>query len=180
MSEVRHSRGETGLTRHVVVMGVSGSGKSTVAAGLAQLLGWRLGEADHFHPQSNKDKMAAGVPLDDDDRRPWLEGLATWMADRSQAGHSTVIACSALKRRYRDILRSGPPELGCIHLHGPVETIAERMAGREGHFMPTSLLQSQLDILEPLEGDELGVELDVRQTPELLIAAAQDWVEANL
>lgn len=163
-------------TTHVVVMGVSGCGKSTVASGVAERFGWELGEADEFHPQSNIDKMSAGIPLDDDDRRPWLEDLAGWMAAKAEAGVSTVVACSALKTMYRDILRDGPPHLGLIHLHGPIEVVAERLANRKGHFMPPSLLQSQYDTLELLEPRELGIELDLRQTPEQLITAAAEWI----
>ena len=168
------------MTKHVVVMGVSGCGKSTVAKGLAEIFGWDLGEADEFHPPSNIAKMESGVPLNDDDRRPWLEDLAAWMAERAAEGRSTVIACSALKRSYRDILRDGPPSLGFIHLYGPMEVIAERLARRKGHFMSPSLLQSQFQTLEALEDGERGITLDLRRTPEELIAAAQHWVEANL
>jgi len=164
-------------TRHIVVMGVSGCGKSTVAAGIADRLGWRLGEADDFHPQHNIDKMSAGIPLDDDDRRPWLEDIAAWMAAQAADGHSTVVACSALKRSYRDILRNGPLRVGFIHLHGPIAVIGERLSGRTGHFMPASLLQSQVDTLEPLDAGEHGIQLDLRQTPDELIAAAVDWIE---
>ena len=174
---VEQQDGVPAQTRHVVVMGVSGCGKSTVAAGIADRLGWELGEADDFHPQHNIDKMSAGIPLDDDDRRPWLEDLAAWMAARAADGHSTVVACSALKRSYRDILRGCPPGLGFIHLHGPVALIGERMSGRTGHFMPASLLQSQVDALEALDAGEHGIQLDLRQTPEELITAAVDWIE---
>lgn len=167
-------------TKHVVVMGVSGCGKSTVAAALGKALGWEIGEADDFHPQSNIEKMSAGLALNDDDRRPWLEDLAAWMAAQSEAGRSTVVACSALRRMYRDILRDGPPNLGVIHLDGPMEVVAERLAGRKGHFMPPSLLQSQFDTLEPLEPDELGIRLDLRETPERLIAASEEWIRAAL
>lgn len=163
-------------TRHVVVMGVSGCGKSTVAAALAESFGWEMGEADSFHPQSNIEKMSAGIPLDDDDRRPWLEDIAAWMAEHAKAGRSTVVACSALRRMYRDILREGPPNLAVIHLDGPIEVVAERLAGRKGHFMPPSLLQSQYDTLEQLEPDELGIRIDLREPPDQLIATSQEWI----
>ncbi|HHU09123.1 MAG TPA: gluconokinase [Intrasporangiaceae bacterium] len=164
-------------TSHIVVMGVSGSGKTTIAHGVADRLGWEFAEADDFHPQRNIDKMSAGIPLDDDDRGPWLEDVAAWMAARAADGRSTVVACSALKRSYRDILRDGPPRVGFVHLDGPIAAIGERLSGRTGHFMPASLLQSQVDALEPLDAGEHGIQLDLRQTPDQLIAAAVDWIE---
>lgn len=166
------------MSVHVVVMGVSGSGKSTVAEGIAERLGWTFAEADEFHPQANIDKMTRGVPLTDEDRWPWLHDLAAWIADRAADGEDTVITCSALKRSYRDVLRGDVAALGgddrvvLVHVHGPVEVIAGRMEGRKGHFMPESLLQSQFDTLEDLEPDEDGFALDVRRTPEELVAEA--------
>ncbi|WP_338749785.1 gluconokinase [Janibacter alittae] len=166
------------MTLHVVVMGVSGSGKSTVAEGIAQRLGWTFAEADQFHPQSNIDKMTAGIPLDDEDRAPWLRGLATWMARQAAKGEDTVIACSALKRSYRTMLQrdvaalDGPHRVVFVHAHGPFGVIADRMEGRRGHFMPESLLQSQFDTLEPLGADEGGFELDVRHPPDELVTEA--------
>lgn len=167
-------------TRHVVVMGVSGCGKSTVAAELARSLGWDMREADNFHPPSNIEKMSSGIPLTDEDRRPWLEGLAAWMTDRAQAGRSTVMACSALRRMYRDILRDGPPNVAVIHLDGPIEVVAQRVSGRQDHFMPPELLRSQYDTLEPLEPDELGIRLDLSEAQELLVAAAREWISQAL
>ncbi len=173
------------MTTHVVVMGVSGSGKSTIAEGIAASLDWTFAEADAFHPQANIDKMSAGIPLDDRDRAPWLRDLADWQADRAAEGVNTVIACSALKRSYRDRLSVDVAALPgdqrehrvvFIHVHGPFEVIADRLEGRRGHFMPESLLQSQFDTLEPLEKDEVGVELDVRRTPGEIIAAAVEYI----
>jgi gluconokinase len=159
-------------TRHVVVMGVSGSGKTTVAHGLAAATGLLFAEADDFHSRANVEKMRAGTPLDDDDRWPWLRDLAEWMAERATEGRSTVIACSALRRSYRDVLAQGPPSIDFVHLDGPVAVIRDRMASRTGHYMPASLLDSQVATLEPLQPDESGIELDVSLPPEELVARA--------
>jgi len=155
--------------RHVVVMGVSGSGKSTVAGMLRERTGWSFAEADEFHPQANIDKMTAGTPLTDEDRLPWLKALAAWMAEQGREGRSSIITCSALKRSYRDLLR----EAGVVtfaHLDGTEDVLSGRMSGRSGHFMPPSLLRSQLDTLEALEEDEHGLVLDIRRPPEELTA----------
>ncbi|USQ75919.1 gluconokinase [Ornithinimicrobium cryptoxanthini] len=162
------------MSRHVVVMGVSGSGKSTIAALVAERVGWTFADADSFHPPANIDKMRAGIPLTDADRRPWLLALAEWMAEQGRQGHSTVLACSALMRSYRDLL-SGRTEVAFIHLHGPAELIEARMRARD-HFMPPSLLTSQFAILEELQEDELGVALDLALSPEELVDAAVDWM----
>jgi gluconokinase len=144
----------------VVVMGVSGSGKSTVGVALARRLGVPFADADSFHPQANIAKMAAGVPLTDDDRYPWLDAVGQWLARHSDGG---VMSCSALARRYRDQLRSHSPRIAFLHLTGSPELIARRQAGRPGHFMPSSLVQSQFDALEPLGADERGMAIDVGQ-----------------
>lgn len=163
------------MTTHLVVMGVSGSGKTTVAEGVVERTGWVLAEADTFHPQANIDKMASGTPLSDEDRWPWLRDLAAWMAGHGTKGESTVITCSALKRVYRDVLREdvaaleGAHRVVFAHLGGSAEVIAQRLEGRQGHFMPASLLQSQIDTLEDLDPDEDGVRLDLTATPTELI-----------
>jgi len=157
----------------VVVMGVSGSGKTTVGSQLARRLHVVYGEADDFHPQSNVDKMAAGQPLDDDDRRPWLEAIGGWLAERR--GEGAVATCSALKRGYRDQLRSRAPSTVFLHLHGDREVLEERMGRRSGHFMPTSLLASQLDILEPLASDEQGVTADIARSPDEIVEQFLVW-----
>ncbi|MBE1488460.1 gluconokinase [Plantactinospora soyae] len=159
-------------TRHIVVMGVSGSGKTTVAEGIAAATGLTFAEADGFHPASNVDLMRAGVPLDDTHRWPWLRELAGWMAERATEGVSTVLACSALRRSYRDVLRQGPPSVDFVFLDGSAEVIRERMARRAGHYMPASLLDSQIATLEPPQPDERILTLDVALTPEELVAAA--------
>lgn len=163
------------MTTHLVVMGVSGSGKTTVAEGVVGRTGWVFAEADAFHPQANIDKMASGTPLTDEDRWPWLRHLGAWMAEHGAKGEDTVITCSALKRVYRDVLRAEVEALGAghrvvfAHLDGSAEIIAARLEGRQGHFMPASLLQSQIDTLEDLEPDEDGVALDLTASPEALV-----------
>ncbi|MCZ9346987.1 gluconokinase [Streptomyces sp. TRM76130] len=148
----------------LVVMGVSGSGKSTVGRSLARLLDVPFAEADDFHPPENVEKMRTGSALDDEDRRPWLEAVADWLSAHVTSGG--VITCSALKRRYRDRLASVSPRVLFVHLDGPAELIAERMNARRGHFMPVSLLRSQLDALEPLSAEERGVVVSVTGTQE--------------
>lgn len=147
--------------RAVVVMGVSGSGKSTTGAALAARLGWAFVEGDGFHPPANRARMAAGRALDDADRAPWLAALAAELARHAAAGQGVVLACSALKRRYRDILRAAAPGLRFLHVHGAPALIAQRLAGREGHFFPARLLDSQLAALEMLGPDEAGAVVDI-------------------
>ncbi|HEX5565538.1 MAG TPA: gluconokinase [Streptomyces sp.] len=151
-------------------MGVSGSGKTTVGTLLAGKLGVPYAEADDFHPARNVAKMASGVPLDDDDRRPWLDAIAAWLEDRDE--HGGVVSCSALRRRYRDRLRKAAPDLFFIHLTGSPELIAERMTRRKGHFMPPELLLSQISALEPLEPDEAGAVIPVDGSPEEIAGLA--------
>jgi gluconokinase len=147
-------------------MGVSGSGKSTVGAALARRLGVPFADADAFHPQANIAKMAAGTPLSDDDRYPWLEAVGQWLADHANGG---VMSCSALKRGYRDRLRSHCPRIEVLHLTGSPELIGRRQAGRPGHFMPSALVKSQFDILEPLAPDEHGIALDVGSSVDSIV-----------
>ena len=147
------------MASSIVVMGVSGSGKSTVGAALAQRLGVPFADADDFHPPANIAKMEAGTPLNDDDRYPWLEAIGGWLADH--CGTGGVMSCSALKRKYRDQLRKHCPQTEFVHLSGSPEVIAARQASRPGHFMPASLMASQFATLQPLEPDERGVTLDV-------------------
>jgi gluconokinase len=150
----------------VVVMGLSGVGKSTVANGIADALGWLLAEGDDFHPEGNRQKMAAGHPLTDEDRWPWLESIGAWMDERLAASQSAVVTCSALKRSYRDLLRAGRPGVRFCELDAPADLIADRLDHRTGHYMPPSLLQSQLATLEPLANDEPGVHVSSAATPE--------------
>jgi gluconokinase len=160
----------------IVVMGVSGSGKSTVATMLARSLGLPYADADQFHPESNKRKMSAGNPLTDADRQPWLHSIGEWVAAREHAGDGGVVTCSALKRRYRDLLRQYSQHAWFLHLAGPENVIADRVAERKGHFMPRELLDSQYADLEPLEADEAGLTVDVRKSPPELVRTAADAV----
>ncbi|QJW35555.1 gluconokinase [Cellulosimicrobium protaetiae] len=152
--------------QHLVVMGVAGSGKTTVATLLAQRLGTEYAEADQFHPEANIAKMSAGTPLTDEDRWPWLEAIRDWLSAEADAGRSGVVTCSALKRSYRDLLRTARGRVCFVHLDGSPDLLAERMEHRSGHFMPPSLLPSQLATLEPLDDDEPGFTVDVTRTPE--------------
>ena len=161
-------------------MGVSGSGKSHVGHGLAERLGWDFVEGDDLHPEANVAKMAAGEPLTDEDRAPWLDEVSRQASTQQQAGRSSVLTCSALKRSYRDRLRAGVPTMLFVHLHGAYDVLEDRMQHRDRHFMPTSLLRSQFDTLEPLDDDEDGVVVDVAGTVEEVTAAAEaavrDWL----
>ena len=151
----------------IVVMGVSGSGKSTVGAALAQRLRVPFADADDFHPAANIAKMTAGQPLNDEDRHPWLEAIGDWLAQRCDSGG--VMSCSALKRKYRDQLRRHCPGIEFLHLSGTPEVIGKRQASRPGHFMPASLLASQFDTLEPLEPDERGISIDVDENIDSIV-----------
>jgi gluconokinase len=159
------------VTTTLVVMGVSGSGKTTVARGVAERLGWVFAEGDAFHPAANVDKMAAGQPLTDDDRWPWLRVLADWIGVREEADENAVLTCSALKRSYRDLLRDGHPSVRFVHVTVSRETLAHRLAQRQGHYMPASLLDSQLATLEPLEDDEPGLLLAGDDEPADVVRA---------
>lgn len=149
----------------VVVMGVSGTGKTTIGVALAEALGVPFVEGDDLHPESNVAKMAAGTPLTDADRAPWLDAVA------AELTRPVVVTCSALKRAYRDRLRVVAPELVLVFLHGTPELLAERMTGRTGHFMPPTLLRSQLETLEPPTADEHPVAADVAETPDAIVAS---------
>jgi gluconokinase len=158
--------------QHLVVMGVSGCGKTTVAQILAARLHWTFAEADEFHPQANIDKMSAGIPLTDEDRWPWLEAMRDWLTTQTRAGHNSVVTCSALRVVYRDVLRQAAGQVRFIHLNAPVEVIGGRVVHRTGHFMPPSLLASQFETLEPLTAAEPGVTVDAGSSPESVADAA--------
>jgi gluconokinase len=160
--------------RQVVVMGVSGVGKSTVAKGISLTLGWTHAEGDAFHSTANVAKMASGHPLTDDDRWSWLASIGDWMSGEIAAGRSSVITCSALRRRYRDLLREGRPEVVFCHLVAGEGLVADRLAHRESHFMTGSLLRSQYETLEPLESDEPGVVVPVDGTAAEVLTRALD------
>ncbi|MGW9024697.1 gluconokinase [Streptomyces sp. NPDC055722] len=148
----------------VVVMGVAGTGKTTIGPLLAARLGVPYAEGDDFHPPANIAKMSAGIPLDDADRWPWLDAIGAWAHER--AGFGGVVSSSALKRAYRDRLRAAAPGVVFVHLTGDRSLIEDRMAHRQGHFMPTALLDSQIATLQPLEPDEAGVAVSVSGSPE--------------
>ena len=141
----------------LIVAGVSGSGKSTVGAMLAGRLHWRFADGDDFHPAANIAKMRVGIPLTDSDRWPWLRAIAAWMDERIAQGESAVIACSALKRSYRDVLLGGGPEALLIFLAEDRQVLARRLAARHGHFFPEVLLATQFDALEPPQPDEHAI-----------------------
>lgn len=151
-------------------MGVSGCGKSTVGAALADATQVVFIEGDEFHPDANVAKMSAGVPLDDQDRAGWLQALADQIRMARERDAGIVVSCSALKRRYRDLLRQADPALRFVHLQGPRALIEQRMRSRSGHYMPPTLLDSQLRDLEPLQAGEAGMTLDNTMTPAELVA----------
>jgi gluconokinase len=154
---------------HVVVMGISGSGKTTIATRLAEQLDWTFAEADDFHPTANITKMSSGTPLTDEDRWPWLRRLADWIGEHEGAGRCAVVTCSALKRSYRDLLRDGHPSVWFAHVTADRELIRERLEHRSGHYMPSSLLDSQLATLEPLGDDEPGASVSGAGTPDVVV-----------
>ncbi|MBW4095447.1 MAG: gluconokinase [Acidobacteria bacterium] len=147
----------------LVIMGVSGSGKSTVAGILAGQLGWDLEEGDDLHPQENVDKMAAGIPLTDEDRWPWLDTISSWIVEHTMAGIPGIITCSALKKSYRDRLRE--KNVVFVHLAGSKQQIQQRLTARMDHFMPATLLDSQIATLEPPGDDENTIVVDVGRSP---------------
>ncbi|MBA4865043.1 gluconokinase [Streptomyces sp. PSKA54] len=160
----------------VVVMGVAGTGKTTIGPLLAARLGVPYAEGDDFHPESNIAKMSAGTPLTDDDRWPWLDAIGAWAHSRD--GHGGVVSSSALKRSYRDRLRAAAPGVVFVHLAGDRKLIEDRMSHRQGHFMPTALLDSQFATLQPLEPDEAGVAVDVSGSPDEITDRAVEALRA--
>jgi gluconokinase len=158
-------------SERIVVMGVSGSGKSTLGRRLADALGVEFLEGDALHPPRNIERMAAGIALTDADRAEWLEAIAARLGAAHAAGQGLVATCSALKRSYRDALRRGAPEALFVYLHGTRALLEQRMRARSGHYMPASLLQSQLDTLEPPQPDERSIAIDIAATIEQQLAA---------
>ncbi len=156
----------------LVVMGVQGCGKSTVGRGLAQALGRRFVDGDDLHSADAREKMASGHPLTDADRLPWLARVAQTVADALEGGESVVIACSALKRSYRDLMRDIVPTLEFVELFGSRELIAERLTHRNHEYMPPTLLDSQFAALEPLRPTEAGLRIDLAQSPDRIVALA--------
>lgn len=156
----------------VVVMGVTGAGKTTIGQLLAERLGVTYAEADSFHPPTNVAKMASGQALDDDDRHPWLAAVADWITARSRTGEGGVVSCSALKYRYRDLLRQAYPEVWFLHLDVERDLITRRVTRRRDHFMPAALVDSQFQTLEPLRSDEAGAIVDASAPPDDIVATA--------
>jgi len=154
----------------IVVMGVSGSGKTTVGAMLAGRLHWVYAEADDFHPLANIEKMAAGHPLTDEDRKPWLAAIGAWIDKQIEAGQPGVVTCSALKRAYRDELRAGRPEVRLVYLHGDRDLIAARLASRHGHFFHADMLDTQFRDLEEPTPEEQVLVVPISGTPAEIVA----------
>lgn len=168
------------MTHHYIIMGICGCGKTTVAEALQQHLHCPFAEGDDFHTQANRDKMGAGIPLNDDDRRPWLERLRDWMSEQAQHGaRHTIVTCSALKLSYRDILRQAQGEVHFVHLSPPIEANRQRMELRQGHYMKASMIQSQLDTLQPLTADEQGVVITSAGAPDEVMADVMRYVNAQ-
>ncbi|OLL16585.1 MULTISPECIES: gluconokinase [unclassified Rhodococcus (in: high G+C Gram-positive bacteria)] len=165
----------------LVVMGVSGSGKSTVAALVAEATEWDLLEGDDLHPRANVEKMAAGRPLSDADRAPWLAAVGAWIRDHTGRGRPGVVTCSALRRRYRDDLAG--ENVVFVHLAGTREQIRERLRTRRGHYMPADLLDSQFDTFEPLEPDEaaivVGIDAEPADVAAEIVARAAEWTRGT-
>ena len=157
-------------TTTLIVGGVSGSGKTTVAQSVAAERGWVFAEGDDFHSAANVEKMRSGHPLDDEDRWPWLREIAAWIGEREAAGESAVITCSALKRAYRDLLSGPNPSVVFCELKVPGDVLAQRLAERKDHYMPASLLRSQLDTLEDLAPEERGFVVRVEGGPDAVLA----------
>jgi carbohydrate kinase (thermoresistant glucokinase family) len=154
----------------LVVMGVSGSGKTTVAALLAGKLGWPFEDGDDFHPPGNVAKMSSGTPLTDADRWPWLARIAAWIDEKRSTGGHGVVTCSALKREYRDVLLQGRPDVRLVYLRGSRELIGRRQAARHDHFMPASLMDSQFAALQEPAADENPVVVSVEHRPAEVVA----------
>lgn len=165
--------------RSVIFMGVSGSGKTTVGTAVAQNLGVPFIDGDDLHPVANKEKMAAGHALNDEDRFPWLRRIGTELILAAAAGRPVVIACSALRRSYRDILRSAEPGTRFVYLKGDAHLIGQRMARRQHEFMPVSLLETQLEALEPPEEDEAAIVMDIDRDVSVVVEAVTAILRAG-
>jgi gluconokinase len=160
----------------IVLMGVAGSGKSTVLKRMRERWGWPSAEADEFHPVSNVVKMSSGEPLNDRDRSPWLSALAAWIGAREAAGDNCVLTCSALRRAYRDVLRKGHPSVRFVHLVAAPDTVQTRIEQRLGHYMPASLLDTQLGTLEALQADEPGMVVSSERPLDQVIDDIEAWL----
>lgn len=157
---------------------MSGSGKTTIAKEIVARLGWDYAEGDEFHPAANVAKMGAGIPLGDEDRWPWLRALAAWIGGHELAGSSAAVTCSALRRPYRDLLRDGHPSVWFVHVDVHRDVLRERLASRRGHYMPASLLDSQLAALEPLDPDEPGTVIPGDDAPAIVVGHVLEAMRA--
>jgi len=167
-------RGAPSVT--IVLMGVAGSGKSTVLKRIRERWRWPSAEADEFHMASSVAKMSSGQPLNDEDRWPWLNALATWIGEREAAGENCVLTCSALRRAYRDVLREGHPSVRFVHLVAAPDTLQARVEQRLGHYMPASLLDTQLGTLEALQADEAGMVASTERSPDYVVDDIEAWL----
>lgn len=168
------------MTKHYVIMGICGCGKTTAAQTVQRHFDCAFAEGDDFHTQANRDKMGAGIPLTDEDRQPWLENLRDWMSEQAQNGAThSVVTCSALKKSYRDILRGAVGDVYFIHLAPPVAINRERMANRQGHYMKANMVDSQLAILQPLQADERGVVIDNAGSPDDVAMDIVKWLQSS-
>jgi gluconokinase len=163
----------------LIVMGVSGSGKTTIAEKLAERLGWTCEDGDKFHPKSNVEKMSAGHPLTDEDRWPWLNAIADEVERVCKARGHVVVACSALKRAYRDVLLRGRADVRFVFLNGTQQLIADRLAARKGHFMPPGLLDSQFRTLEPPGPNENAIDVSIDASVEAIVDDIVSKLESN-
>jgi len=168
--DVTLSSQQPASARIVVVMGVAGSGKTTIASLLADRLQWDLADADSFHPAPNIDKMSRGIPLTDEDRWPWLRAIAAWIDAEREAGRHAVVTCSALKRRYRDVIVGARDDVRLVYLKGDYDLIAQRMLSRHGHFMPVALLRNQFEDLEEPTSDERPIVVTIDRAPPEIVA----------
>jgi gluconokinase len=173
---IEQRAGSGAPTVTLVLMGAAGSGKSTVLKRLRDRWGWPSAEADEFHPVSNVAKMSSGQPLNDQDRWPWLSALADWIGAREAAGDNCVLTCSALRRAYRDVLREGHPSVRFVHLVAAPHILQARLEQRLGHYMPASLLDTQLGTLEPLQADEPGMVASTEGSPDRVIDDIEAWL----
>ena len=178
MLEQRAGSGASSVT--IVLMGVAGSGKSTVLQRIRERWGWPSAEGDEFHPASNVAKMSSGQPLNDTDRWPWLRALAAWIGAREAAGDNGVLTCSALRRAYRDVLRDGHPSVRFVHLVAASDTLQARVEQRVGHYMPVSLVGSQLRTLEALQADEPGIVVSSEHPPDHVIDQIDAWLATRV
>jgi carbohydrate kinase (thermoresistant glucokinase family) len=155
----------------LVLMGVSGSGKSTIGLRLSKMLGWPFRDADSFHPQANIDKMSKGLPLTDEDRQPWLAAIARWIDERLAAGECGIVSCSALKRSYRRVIVGDRPDVRLVYLKGDMALIGDRISRRKNHFMPPALLKTQFDALEEPQADEHALSVPIVLSPRRVVEA---------